>query len=235
MRRSGLGKGPLGELERYGVLATAAGGLLIIGFAVQRFGRTSAPVHGARFLGAEPLQAVAAASPRPADLEELLASRPALDPEPVAPGARLVSAAHFDFFEPPLSLPGLPRASAAAAPAAGRSIVVRKDDTLSAIAGRELGSAGRWLAIVAANPGVDPRRLQEGQILWIPEDGARPASAPPAGGRSYVVRRNDTLEKIAARELGDRRRWTDVFHLNRDQLRRPKDLKAGATLKLPAQ
>jgi len=66
-----------------------------------------------------------------------------------------------------------PEVVAAAEPQAsqsGRIYVVRKGDTLAAIAQRELGSRGRWKDIVAANAGSlkDPAALSPGMKIRIP-------------------------------------------------------------------
>ena len=54
-------------------------------------------------------------------------------------------------------------------PSAGNRYRVVSGDTLSAIAQRHLGSAGRWREIVALNPSVsDPRLLRVGMELVLP-------------------------------------------------------------------
>ena len=67
-----------------------------------------------------------------------------------------------------------PKKVAAARPrSADGSYSVRKGDSLSAIAQRELGQASRWKEIAALNPGIDPQRLAVGTELVLP--GGRPA------------------------------------------------------------
>jgi hypothetical protein len=51
------------------------------------------------------------------------------------------------------------------------------------------------------------------------------------GRRVYVVKKGDTLSKIAARELGKASRWREIAKLN--NLRDPNKLKVGQRLKLP--
>lgn len=55
--------------------------------------------------------------------------------------------------------------------------------------------------------------------------------AAAGGGRVYVVRQGDTLSKIAARELGNFRRWKDIADLN--GLRDPNRIRVGQRLRLP--
>ncbi len=58
----------------------------------------------------------------------------------------------------------------------GRSYKVQKGDTLSAIARRELGSAGRAGEIQALNPGLDPAKLKVGQSITLPGGSAAVAA-----------------------------------------------------------
>lgn len=58
--------------------------------------------------------------------------------------------------------------NATAAAPVGRTHVVVRGDTLSRIAQRELGSAGRWPEIAKLNDLRDPNRLTVGQILNLP-------------------------------------------------------------------
>jgi len=55
----------------------------------------------------------------------------------------------------------------------------------------------------------------------------------PERPRTYTVRRGDTLSGIAAAELSDRRRWTEIFLLNRAVLRNPDRIFPGQVLTLP--
>lgn len=81
-----------------------------------------------------------------------------------------------------LNLPSGARAVAASAPrnetkkdapksklATGRSYVVKSGDSLSRIASRELGDAGRWTEIRDLNPGINPDRLKVGTELALPK------------------------------------------------------------------
>jgi LysM repeat protein len=53
---------------------------------------------------------------------------------------------------------------------------VRKGDTLSAIARRELGAASRAKEIQALNPGLDPAKLKVGQSIQLPGGNAAVAA-----------------------------------------------------------
>jgi nucleoid-associated protein YgaU len=53
-------------------------------------------------------------------------------------------------------------------PDVAKSRVVRRGDTLSAIAGQEYDDPARWRPIARANGILDPRHLSPGQVLTIP-------------------------------------------------------------------
>jgi nucleoid-associated protein YgaU len=55
----------------------------------------------------------------------------------------------------------------------------------------------------------------------------------PTRPRTYEVRPGDTLFRIAQNELGDGRRWTEIFLLNRALIRNPEQIFAGQVLTLP--
>ncbi len=54
--------------------------------------------------------------------------------------------------------------------------------------------------------------------------------------RIYVVRRGDTLAKIAEQKLGDDNRWREIFALNGDVITNPNRIfpRSGARLAAPA-
>jgi nucleoid-associated protein YgaU len=51
--------------------------------------------------------------------------------------------------------------------------------------------------------------------------------------REYTVRDNESLSKIASRELGDSSRFLEIFQLNRDILKSPDKIRSGMKLKMP--
>lgn len=77
---------------------------------------------------------------------------------------------------------------------------IRPGDTFYALA-RRFGVSLE--AILAANPGVDPRNLQVGQLVCIPGQAPPVPPVPPPvfcpGGTPYVIRSGDTLWLIAQR------------------------------------
>lgn len=69
--------------------------------------------------------------------------------------------------------------------------------------------------------------------LAAPASGAEPPTAAPSAPRTYVIHNGDSLERIAARYLGDEGRALEIFDLNRDVLTNPYLLPLGAELTLP--
>ncbi len=115
-----------------------------------------------------------------------------------------------------------------------RTYTVKSGDTLSSIAQKQLGDAGRWREIFLLNRAIirDPDRIFAGQVLVLPVDtDLEAATVPP---EVYVVKKGDTLSGIAAAELGDAARWPDIFTLNRAVLTNPDLLVPDTVLVLPA-
>jgi LysM repeat protein len=102
--------------------------------------------------------------------------------------------------EQPVVTPQPTYAPETVTPSAGQTYKIKSGDTFYGLA-REFGVTMQ--AIVAANPSVDPNRLQIGQTITIPPATATAPSAPstvaPSGETIYVVRSGDTLTKIADR------------------------------------
>lgn len=78
------------------------------------------------------------------------------------------------------------------------SYTIVSGDTLAIIAGR-LGTTVS--ALLAANPGIIPERLNVGQIICVPAQPPPEAEAPacPIGTSPYEIKRGDTLAAIATR------------------------------------
>ncbi|MFO1022537.1 MAG: hypothetical protein U0903_17840 [Planctomycetales bacterium] len=86
----------------------------------------------------------------------------------------------------------------------------------------------------AMTPPVTPRRglkpLDE-EPADAPESDV--AQAQKSQQRVYRIRQRDSLERIAEREYGDRRRATEIYEANRDTLESPHKLREGDDLVLP--
>ncbi|MCD7906687.1 MAG: bifunctional metallophosphatase/5'-nucleotidase [Clostridium sp.] len=51
--------------------------------------------------------------------------------------------------------------------------------------------------------------------------------------RDYMVQKNDSLSRIAARELGDQNRWIDIYNHNLNKLSNPNVLPVGLSIVIP--
>jgi nucleoid-associated protein YgaU len=111
--------------------------------------------------------------------------------------------------------------------AAPRTYKVKKGDTLSGIAAKQLGKADRWPEIFVLNRAKIRHRdrLTLGQVLTLP--GATPIKPRP---ELYKVRKGDTLSGIAAKKLGDANRWPEIARLNRDIVPDPDEILPGQVL-----
>ncbi len=78
-------------------------------------------------------------------------------------------------------------------------------------------------------PSETPGRFRLADLLRFA--GVLPGAVAPT--RTRTVRPGDTLTGIAAAELGDPGRWTEVFALNRATVRHPDRIVAGQVLVLP--
>jgi nucleoid-associated protein YgaU len=110
-----------------------------------------------------------------------------------------------------------------------RTYKVKRGDTLSGIADKQLGDADRWPEIFVLNRATIRHRdrITVGQVLTLP---AAPLQPPP---KLYKVRRGDTLSKIAEQQLGNADRWRDIFRLNRDVISDPNRITPGQVLVIP--
>ena len=102
--------------------------------------------------------------------------------------------------------------------------------------------------IRAVSPTRENHRLRSTAESTIGEEGPRAYCSAvrgatdvtvPVRGRSsrasgsYLVERGETLPRIARRFYGDTRRWSAIFHANRDQLDSPELIRPGLVLKIP--
>lgn len=114
-----------------------------------------------------------------------------------------------------------------------RSVRTVQGDTLWDIAERELGDGLRWRDLLEANPHLpqNQRELPVGVEIVVP--------ANAGSSTAYVVAPGDTLASIAADQLGDASRVSELFELNRGtthngkKLRDPDLIWPGMTLRMP--
>jgi nucleoid-associated protein YgaU len=59
------------------------------------------------------------------------------------------------------------------------------------------------------------------------------ARKPAPHVRWYQIKKNDRYISIARRQLGDARRWREVYELNKDKFPDPQRIREGVRIKLP--
>ncbi|MFK7788208.1 MAG: LysM peptidoglycan-binding domain-containing protein [Phycisphaeraceae bacterium] len=137
-----------------------------------------------------------------------------------------------------------------------RMVTVQEGETLSELASKHLGSAGKWQLIMDVNTDVleKPTQLRAGMKLRIPAEPvvavieeanealtttgntreAQPTrDTQPDTTKTYTVKEGDSLYRIAQKLLGDGDRYDEIFKANKDKLKTAGDIKVGMTLKLP--
>ncbi|HTE69456.1 MAG TPA: LysM peptidoglycan-binding domain-containing protein [Actinomycetes bacterium] len=104
---------------------------------------------------------------------------------------------------------------------------VKRGDTLSGIAQKQLSDLNRWPEIFVLNRAKIRHRdrITPGQVFTLP--GAKPIQPRP---QRYKVKRGDTLSGIAQRKLGAASRWREIARLNRDVIKDPDDISPGQEL-----
>jgi len=120
-----------------------------------------------------------------------------------------------------------------------RTVTVRRGDNFWILAKREFGRGALWKRIAALNPGLDPEHLQEGTVVVLPElenpvKNAGKTSVSDSGKWPvrHLVRKGETPSSIAKRYYGKSAEWKQILAAN--GLRRPRDLRRGATIVVPA-
>jgi outer membrane protein OmpA-like peptidoglycan-associated protein len=53
--------------------------------------------------------------------------------------------------------------------------------------------------------------------------------------KEYVIKKDDSLWKIAEKELGNGNRWKYLYEMNKDRIKNPKKLKAGTVIVIPVE
>jgi nucleoid-associated protein YgaU len=190
----------MSDVEKYGLVAVVfVGGLLLVIATQGGFGGGDSQSLAPEIVdSAAPLRSKAPAGDSTVRVVSVLPDTPFHWDEPPVPYPGRRSAG-----QPQSAASGEQAAREASAdkPAAGATPkaqagthVVAKGETLEDIAAECLGSKTRWKELIALNPGLDPRKLQIGQVLHVapapsvplavsapvtpPAAAAQPVSAP---------------------------------------------------------
>jgi nucleoid-associated protein YgaU len=65
------------------------------------------------------------------------------------------------------------------------------------------------------------------------EGGSSSTASTPAAGRTYTVKKGDSLSKIAKREYGDAQQWHRIYEANRDTINNPDLILPGQVIRIP--
>ncbi|MDD4908231.1 MAG: OmpA family protein [Candidatus Omnitrophica bacterium] len=79
----------------------------------------------------------------------------------------------------------------------------------------------------------EARKIEEGKYLV--EEETKVEGEVKVSTREYVVKKGDSLWKIAKAQLGDGRRWKYLYELNKDRIKNPDKLKAGTRIIIPVE
>ena len=79
----------------------------------------------------------------------------------------------------------------------------------------------------------EARSVEEGK--YVIEKDEKVESQVKVSTREYVVQKNDSLWKIAERELGKGTRWKYLYEINKNRIKDPHRLKAGQTIIIPVE
>lgn len=213
----------MGELERYGLLSVASiiALCLVLTFA-HRDDAPDQPQTGPKAVAQEKAPPKA---PPPNREPPKSGGEPAA-PHDATPPVNHGGAAPID----PLP-PSPPQAETRPA-----TYVVQGGDTLTKIAQKLLGDPKKWPDLVAANPGLDAKKLKKGAQLKVP--GAPPPKATAQkktkdGATQHTVAAGDSLSSIAKLHYDDAMQWRRIYDANKSRIPDMHNLAAGVRLDLP--
>ncbi|MDR1570463.1 MAG: LysM peptidoglycan-binding domain-containing protein [Oscillospiraceae bacterium] len=145
------------------------------------------------------------------ELADLITANPGVNPEKLEPGDIICIPKKTD------AAPNPP-------PCSGNKYVIQKGDTFYSISQKfDIALAD----LLAANPGMNPEKLEPGDIICVPKKSGA-ASPPSCEGAKYVIKKGDTFYNIAQN-----------FSLTVDALRKanptvdPDNLQIGQIICLP--
>jgi len=72
-------------------------------------------------------------------------------------------------------------------------------------------------------------------VYQTPKIGSRKKDVQKETGNTYVVKQNDTLQKISDKMYGTTKKWKKIYEANKDVLESPDKIKPGQTLVIPIE
>ena len=85
----------------------------------------------------------------------------------------------------------------------------------------------------AGKPPEGAKSVEEGK--YIEEKEEKVESPVKVSTKEYIIQKNDSLWKIAEKEMGSGHRWKYLYELNKDNIKDPKKLKAGTKIIIPLE
>ena len=123
--------------------------------------------------------------------------------------------------------------TAKGAPAAGASYLVLPGDTLGTIAAKIYGTKKEWKTLADFNGLTSPYLIRIGEVVKF-DDHNEKAKAFVAQYQSamktVVVKKGDSLSKIAAAVYGDSSKWKQLLSLNNGKIANPNQIAIGMKL-----
>jgi len=82
---------------------------------------------------------------------------------------------------------------------------------------------------------VAPEAKKVDENKYVVEETREIESATTASTREYTIQANDSLWKIADKEMGKGSRWQYLYELNKDRIKNPNKLKKGTVIIIPVE
>jgi outer membrane protein OmpA-like peptidoglycan-associated protein len=79
----------------------------------------------------------------------------------------------------------------------------------------------------------EAKPIEEGKYIIEKEEHVE--SAVKVSQKEYIIKKGDSLWKIAEKELGSGHRWKYLYELNKDRIKNPNKLKAGQKIIIPIE
>lgn len=76
-------------------------------------------------------------------------------------------------------------------------------------------------------------QVEEGKFIVEEEENIE--SAPKVSIKEYIIKKDDSLWKIAKEQLGSGYRWKYLYELNKDKIKDPNKLKPGLSITIPVE
>lgn len=125
-----------------------------------------------------------------------------------------------------------------------KEYVVNERDTLKSIAQEQLGGSHRWRYLYEFNKEhiQNPDSLEPGTVIVIPVEQEKQKEITQTAGviksratRTYTIVKKDSLWKVSQKQLGDGKRWKEIYDLNKDKIKNPDKLIPGTKIEIPEE